>query len=167
MAHCVDLEQLSLDELVSLANRVECRIRYLTANTTSETVNDPNVRTSPVSGGTNSMSSAPASGKVEDPGVGTTLSERVQGLIQTNDPWEGSGVGPTKWSQPLYGGHIICTPEVLGVSPRVHSVHDPLPVFGARVLISVVGSLSRLVCTPPPPLPPLTAGKPCPVRTYV
>ena len=30
-----------------------------------------------------------------------SLSERVQGLIQSYDPWEGSGVGPTRWSQPF------------------------------------------------------------------
>ena len=75
MAHCVDLEQMSLGELVSLSNRIggERRIRYLKTVATSETSADPN---------------------------------------QTNDPWEGSGVGPTRWSQPFYEGHVIRTPEV-------------------------------------------------------
>ncbi len=115
MAQCFDLEERpSLDELVSLANRIEWRIRRLTEASTAETAEGPQVRSCPAAGATDTGSNAPAGGKIEEAGVRTTLSERVQGLIQANDPWEGSGVGPTRWSLPFYGGHIIRKIEVLG-----------------------------------------------------
>ena len=143
MAHSVDLEQMSLSELVSLATRIERRIRYLNTVATSKTLNDPRGYTTPVSASTNSMNNAPTSVPVEDPAVRTTLSERVQGLIQTNDPWEGSGVEPTRWFQLFYGGHVIRAPEVFAASLMVHSVHDPLPVFGGLSCTDISGSVSK------------------------
>ena len=52
-----------------------------------------------------------------NPGTRATLSEKVQELINANDPWEGSGVEPTGWSLPFYGGRLIRTPEVFESFP--------------------------------------------------
>ena len=70
---------------------------------------------------------------------GKTLSERVQDLVNTNDPWEGSGVGPTRWSLPFYGGHVILTHESAACLHHVQHGPATLPVFGGPPCSDISG----------------------------
>ena len=130
MAHAIDLNNLSLDELYVLAGRVECRIKTLSASTDEQTATtapaDP--WAAPEGVGPEPFRSGMASGIQSE--TRATLSEKVQDLINTNDPWEGSGVGPTRWSLPFYGGHIVHTHESAACLPRAQRGPALLPVFG-------------------------------------
>ena len=130
MAQAIDLNNLSLDELHVLAGRIECRIRSLSASTDEQTATsapaDPCA--SPGSVGPGHIQPGMAPGIQSE--TRATLSEKVPDLIHTNDPWEGSGVGPTKWSPPFYGGRIVRTPESAACLPRAQCGPALLPVFG-------------------------------------
>ena len=141
MAHCVDLECLSLDELKLLASRVECRIRVLTETSTANTAADPSKSRFPT--GSSSGHHAAANVSNQDSVAKATLSERVQGVIQANDPCEGSGVGPTRWSQPFYGGHVIRAPVMSDGFPRVPPPQVPLPTFGGAPCTNISGGCSK------------------------
>ena len=122
MSQQFDLTQMSLDELVSLSKQIEVRIRYLKCATAPE----PQMATGSTPASCHpSRSPSHATCHVEEPSTGDTMSERVRGLIQTNDPWEGSGVGPTRWSQPFYGGSIIRDPGVIRCVPMPRSTDAP------------------------------------------
>ena len=100
----IDLTQLSLDELLLLSSRVELRIKDVqSAPSAGSQVHEDG----PASGGradhSTPASSCPATASQEI----ETLSERVRGLIHVNDPWEGSGLGPLRWTHPFFGGSII------------------------------------------------------------
>ena len=132
MARAIDLSHLSLDELYVLAGRVQCRIETLTASTATTEQTTTTEHADPWA------SSQDASPDPSRPGIASgaqsetraTLSEKVQDLINANDPWEGSGVGPTRWSLPFYGGHIIRTHESAACLHRVQHGPAILPVFG-------------------------------------
>ena len=132
MARAIDLSHLSLDELYVLAGRVQSRIATLTTSTATTEQATTMEHADPWA------SSEDASPDPSRPGIAsgnrsetqTTLSERVQDLVNTNDPWEGSGVGPTRWSLPFYGGHIIRTHESAACLHRAQHGPAILPVFG-------------------------------------
>ena len=71
-----------------------------------------------------------------------TLSEKVQDLINTNDSWEGSGVGPTRWSLPFYGGHIIRTHGSAACLHRAQHGPAILPVFVGPPCSDISGQAS-------------------------
>ena len=104
MAHAIDLSNLSLEELYVLAGRVQCRIKTLSASTataeqtTTTAYADPWASTQDA--GPDPSRPGIASGAQSE--TRATPSEKVQDLINTNDPWEGSGVGPTRWSTFLW-----------------------------------------------------------------
>ena len=102
MARAIDLSHLSLDELYVLAGRVQSRIATLTTSTATTEQTSTMEHTDPWASSGNARPDPSRPGLV--PGnrseTQTTLSERVQDLVNTNDPWEGSGVGPTRWSLP-------------------------------------------------------------------
>ena len=142
MARAIDLSDLSLDELYVLAGRVQSRIATLTTSTANIRQTSAREHTDPwASSGNASPDPSPSGNASPDPsrpglvsgnrsGTQTTLSERVQDLVNTNDPWEGSGVGPTRWSLPFYGGHVIRTQESAACLHRVQHGPATLPVFG-------------------------------------
>ena len=66
----------------------------------------------------------PGASTVGNPRLQATLSEKIRELNYVNDPWE---IGPTRWSLPFYGGHIVRTPEAIVRAPGMAST---LPVFG-------------------------------------
>ena len=55
------------------------------------------------------------------PRLQATLSEKIRELNYVNDPWEGTGIEPTRWSPPFYGGHIVRTPEATVRAPGMAS----------------------------------------------
>ena len=115
MAHAIDLNNLSLDELHVLAGRIECRIRTLSASTDEQTATsapaDP--WASPGGAGPGPFRSGMASGIHSE--TRPTLSEKVQDLIHTNDPCEGSGV--------------VRTPESAACLPRAQRGPALLPAM--------------------------------------
>ena len=117
MAHAIDLEHLSLEELHQLACRIERRIKSLSASTAEQTDAGSPADTRPPPGVAGHGPAQPGLAPGINSETRATLSEKVQDLIRTNDPWEGSGVGPTKWSLPFYGGHIVRTPDVAARLP--------------------------------------------------
>ena len=50
---------------------------------------------------------------------GLSLGERVRAYNDVNDPWEGSGAGPSQWEYPFYGGSQIF--------PQVQQVQQAAP----------------------------------------
>ena len=118
MAHTVDLDHLSRDELRKLACRIEHRILSLSDDTAERKAENSPACSRPATGVADPRSAHRGIAPEVNPETRTTLSEKVQELIHANDPWEGSGVGPTRWSLPFYGGHIIRTPEVSGSFPQ-------------------------------------------------
>ena len=144
MAQYIDLAHLSRDELIVLASRIECRIRTLSDAAAEKTTVNSHARSCPATGVAGHRSAHHVTAPEANPGARTTVSEKVQELIQANDPWEGSGVGPTRWSLPFYGGHIIRTPEVFECSPRAQMGPDLLPVFGGSPYADTGGKSSRL-----------------------
>ena len=139
MAHAIDIDNLSLNELHKLACRIECRIRSLSASTAEQTATSSPADIRPPPGVAGSGPAQPGMAPGINPETRATLSEKVQDLIHTNDPWEGSGVGPTKWSLPFYGGHIVRALEVAECLPRAQCGPALLPVFGGPPCVDVGG----------------------------
>ena len=144
MAHAIDLSNLSLDELYVLAGRVECRIKTLSASTATAEQTTTTAHADPWA------SSQDVGPDPSRPGIASgahsetraTLSEKVQDLINTNDPWEGSGVGPTRWSLPFYGGHIVRSHESAACLHRAQHGPAILPVFGGPPCSDISGQAS-------------------------
>ena len=102
----------------------------------------------------------PGTASEGNPEIRTTFSEKVQELNYVNDPWEESGIGPTRWSLPFYGGHIVRTPEVLRRSPSTLVGPHVLPVFGGPPCTDVGGK------TPTVPAPDESATSESPRRRW-
>ena len=149
MAYAVDLNNLSLDELYVLAGRVECRIKTLSASTDEHTATtapaDPWAASEKV--GPEPSRQGMASGIQSESRA--TLSEKVQDLINTNDPWEGLGVEPTRWSLPFYGGHIVRTHGSAACLHRAQCGPALLPVFGGPPCSDISGQASKISPTQP------------------
>ena len=141
MARAIDLSDLSLDELYVLAGRVQSRIATLTTSTANIRQTSAREHTDPWASSGNASPDPSRPGLVSGnrSGTQTTLSERVQDLVNTNDPWEGSGVGPTRWSLPFYGGHVIRTQESAACLHRVQHGPATLPVFGGPPCSDISG----------------------------
>ena len=151
MARAIDLSYLSLDELYVLAGRVQSRIATLTTSTATIRQTSAREHTDPwASSGNASPDPSPSGNASPDPSrpglvpgnrseTQATLSERVQDLVNTNDPWEGSGVGPTRWSLPFYGGHVIRTHESAACLHHVQHGPATLPVFGGPPCSDISG----------------------------
>ncbi len=126
----ISLDGLSREDLLDLARRIEQRLLCLPL--------DPGGSTENASAGyrdcgidTTDPWAAPRDDTTHgNPSAPATLSEKVQELNCVNDPWEGTGVGPTQWSLPFYGGHIVSAPNVLVGAPGMVSASTTLPVFG-------------------------------------
>ena len=146
MAHAIDLDNLSIDELRKLACRIERRILSLSDDTAAQTAKSSPANNRPVPGVADLGPAQHGMAPGVNPEIRATLSEKVQDLIHTNDPWEGSGVGPTKWSLPFYGGHIVRTPEVDERFPGTQCGPALLPVFGGPPCMDTGVKPSR---TPP------------------
>ena len=149
MARAIDLSHLSLDELYVLAGRVQSRIATLTTSTVTTEQTSTMEHTDPWASSGNASPDPSRPGLV--PGnrseTQTTLSERVQDLVNTNDPWEGSGVGPTRWSLPFYGGHVIRTHESAACLHHVQHGPATLPVFGGPPCSYISGQASTTSLT--------------------
>ena len=144
MAYAIDLSNLSFDELYVLAGRVECRIKTLSASTDEHAATtapaDPWAASEEV--GPEPFRPGMASGVQSESRA--KLSEKVQDLINTNDPWEGSGVGPTRWSLPFYGGHIVRTHGSAACLHRAQYGPALLPVFGGPPCSDISGQASKI-----------------------
>ena len=125
MAQPMDLNRLSREELLELACRIEERIWVLSEDASGRMAENAGVRSCPTTDAADPRSGPHVTASEGNPEIRTTLSEKVQELIFVNDPWEGSGIGPTRWSLPFYGGHIVRCLEVrhvlmLVVNPPRH-----------------------------------------------
>ena len=101
MAHRIDLDHLSRDELRELACRIEHRILSLSDGTAERKAENSPTCSRPATGVDDPRSVHCGIAPEVNPTTRSTLSEKVQELIHANDPWEGSGVGPTRWSLPF------------------------------------------------------------------
>ena len=139
MAHAIELDHLSCDELRKLACRVERRLLSLTEQTAEGKSENPYISGLPSAGSDDPKTArdvaSPTAGSVTRP----TLSEKVQDLIYMNDPWEGSGVGPTKWSRPFYSGNVIRPANVPGHFCERQCGPELLPVFGGPPCSNIGG----------------------------
>ena len=140
------MHHLSRDELRELACRIEHRILSLSDGTAEGKAENSPACSRPATGVDDTRSVHCGIAPEVNPTTRSTLSEKVQELIHANDPWEGSGVGPTRWSLPFYGGHIIRTPQNSGSFPRTQGVPDLLPVFGGPPCTDTCGKSFK----PPP-----------------
>ena len=130
MSQVINLNGLSREELLDLAGRIEERPKVLPQDTSGRTVEAADARRDSTLDDSDPWAAPHGTSSEESPGIQTTLSEKVQELNYVNDPWEGSGIGRTRWSLPFYGGHIVRTPEVLMRVPSLVEGPQVLPVFG-------------------------------------
>ena len=119
-ARHIDLTQFSLEELLILSSRIDLRIKELL----SATAADSQAREDcPAPCGGCDHSSNPSSHTGTASPESVTLSERVRGLIQANDP--------LCWSQPFFGGSIIRDIVTVGLPEYMpRSSNMTLPTFG-------------------------------------
>ena len=130
MSHSINLDGLSREDLLDLSKRIEQRLLTFPGDSGSSTesaragyrdngidVDDP-------------WAAPCLASTIGTPRLQATLSEKIQELNYVNDPWEGTGIGPTRWSLPFYGGHIARTPEDIVRAPYMASGPATLPVFG-------------------------------------
>ena len=130
MSHNINLDGLSREDLLDLSRRIEQRLLAFPLDSGSSTENTrAGYRDSGID--VDDPWAAPCSAStVGNPRLQATLSEKIRELNYVNDPWEGTGIGPTRWSLPFYGGHIVRTPEPIVRAPCMASGPTTLPVFG-------------------------------------
>ena len=121
MSHNINLDGLSREDLLDLARRIEQHLLAFPLDSSSSTENArAGYRDSGID--VDDPWAAPCGAStVGTPRLQATLSEKVRELNYVNDPWEGTGIGPTRWSLPFFGGHIVRTPEAI-VRARLHRI---------------------------------------------
>ena len=130
MSHSINLDGLSREDLLDLAQRIEQRLLTFPVDSGSSTENArAGYRDKGIDADDPWAAPCPAS-TVGTPRLQATFSEKIQELNYVNDPWEGTGIGPTRWSLPFYGGHIVRTPDNIVRVPYMASGPATLPVFG-------------------------------------
>ena len=100
MSHNINLDGLPREDLLDLSRRIEQRLLAFPLDSGSTT---ENARAGYRDSGIDVDDPWPACGPstVGNPRLQATLSEKVRELNYVNDPWEGTGIGPTRWSLTL------------------------------------------------------------------
>ena len=131
MSSSINLDGLSREDLLELAQRIEQRLLTFPVASSSSTENaKAGFRDDGIDVDDPWAAPCPTS-TVGTPGPQVTLSEKIQELNFVNNPWEGTGiVGPTRWSLPFYGGHIVRTPDNIASVPYMTNGPATLPGFG-------------------------------------
>ena len=101
MSSSINLDGLSREDLLELAQRIEQRLLTFPVASGSSTENaKAGFRDDGIDVDDPWAAPCPTS-TVGTPGPQVTFSEKIQELNFVNDPWEGTGIGPTRWSLPF------------------------------------------------------------------
>ena len=123
MSHSINLDGLSREDLLDLAKRIEQRLLTFPVASGSSTENGrAGFRDDGIDVDDPWAAPCPTS-TVGTPGPQATFSEKIQELNFVNDPWEATGIGPTR-------GHIVRTPDHFVSVPYMTNGPATLPVFG-------------------------------------
>ena len=101
MSHSINLDGLSREDLLDLAQRIEQRLLTFPVDSGSSTENARAGYRDKGIDADDPWAAPRFASTVGTPRLQATFSEKIQELNYVNDPWEGTGIGPTRWSLPL------------------------------------------------------------------